>query len=170
MPDRIVIDTGPLITLARANLLKVVSVLPGEFFCPEEVMEEIAKGVALGYPDARAAWLQAVALSKPLSALAVATLDVGEAAVIQLAMELGIKWVCMDERKGRLAAEAVGLSVTGTLGLLARAKKTGVISVLRPHIDKLMEIGAFYDEKLIRLVLESVGEKSTGSRTGAGKS
>ena len=41
---------------------------------------------------------------------------------------------------------------------LARAKKTGVISALRPHIDKLMEIGAFYDEKLIQLVLKSVGE------------
>ena len=158
MPERIVIDTGPLVSLARADLLKVAGALVVQFVCPEEVAEEIAQGVGLGYPDAWAEWLEVVALSGPPSALAVATLDVGEAAVIQLALEQGIEWVCLDERKGRVAAAAIGLSVTGTLGLLARAKRTGVILELRPQLDKLVEAGAFYDEQLIQRVLASVGE------------
>lgn len=69
-------------SLARADLLDVAGSLAVQFVCPEEVVEEIARGVGLGYPDARAKWLEVVALSGPPSALSVVTLDVGEAAVI----------------------------------------------------------------------------------------
>ena len=41
--------------------------------------------------------------------------------------------VCIDETKGRQTALAVGLKVTGALGLLARAKTLGLISELRVH-------------------------------------
>jgi predicted nucleic acid-binding protein len=54
---------------------------------------------------------------------------------------------------------AVGLQITGALGLLARAKVLGIVSELAPLIEKLKNIGAFYDEELLGRVLEGVGER-----------
>lgn len=158
MADRLVINTGPLVTLARVDLLDLVDKLPIDFISPEEVFQEIARGVALGYPDATPDWLTSVALSSPLTIAADAALDRGEAAVIQLALDQGIQRVCIDETKGRLVAEAVGLSVTGTLGLLGRAKILGFIPALRPLIDRIMAAGAFYDDEIIQRALKNVGE------------
>jgi len=67
-----------------------------------------------------------VALSAPPAPLATHALDAGEAAVIQLALERGIATVCIDEWRGRRAARACGLAVTGSLGLLVRAFLTAL--------------------------------------------
>jgi len=158
MADRLVINTGPLVTLARADLLDVVGQLPLTFVCPREVIEEIAAGVSLGYPEARPKWLVPATLAKPVDPVAQASLDLGEAAVIQLALEQGIAAVCLDDRKARRAAGAVGLKVTGSLGLLARAKTLGIVPTVRPLVIKLVRAGGFYDEELVRRILEGVGE------------
>jgi len=158
MAERIVVNTGPLITLARADLLEVVGKLPFTFVCPTQVTEEIAEGVSLGYPEVKPKWLSAVALSRSVDPVAQATLDLGEAAVIALALEQKISRVCIDERKGRAAAAAVGLKVTGSLGLLARARTLGLVPALRPLVERLVQVGAFYDEELIRRILEAFGE------------
>ena len=90
--------------------------------------------------------------------MAIASLDVGEAAVIQLALEQNIETVCIDERKGRRAALAVGLKVVGSLGLLGKAKTLGLIKDIKPYIEKAKSYGIFYDEKLIENFLKSLGE------------
>jgi len=158
MADRLVINTSPLLVLARADLLEVVGQLPLDFICPTEVLDEIAAGVALGYPDVRPPWLTALELSRPVDLVARATLDLGEAAVIQLAVEQQVARVCLDDRKGRRAAQAVGLQVTGSLGLLVRAKQMGIIATLRPLLERMQREGAYYDEELVRRVLQGVGE------------
>jgi predicted nucleic acid-binding protein len=124
--------------------------LPLDFICPAEVCREIESGMDAGFPAARPAWVRPVGLSSPLDPLALAALDLGEAAVIQLALEQGASRVCIDERKGRQAALAVGLRVTGALGLLARAKELGLIPALRPAIEKLRREGAFYSDDLVQ--------------------
>lgn len=158
MAERIVTNTGPLVALARAELLDVMGRLPFEFICPQEVSEELAQGAAKGYPRVEPQWLKTEALSSPIDDVAQLALDKGEAAVIQLALECRVRRVCIDERKGRLAAQWVGLEVTGSLGLLIRAKKLGLITALNPAIEKLKQAGAFYDENLVRRVLEGVSE------------
>jgi uncharacterized protein len=117
MAERIVINTGPLVSIARADLAEIIGKLPYEFICPIEVSREIAAGILKGYPVAEPDWLRSTALTSPLDPVAMASLDLGEAAVIRLAEELGIARVCIDERKGRRAASAVGLKVTGTRGV-----------------------------------------------------
>jgi predicted nucleic acid-binding protein len=51
--------------------------------------------------------------------------DIGEAAVIQIALDRGIQRVAIDDRHGRRVARASGLSVTGSLGILLKAKAAG---------------------------------------------
>ncbi len=94
----------------------------------------------------------------PISPVSVSTLDEGEAAVIQLAVELSIEKVCIDEWRGRRAAVAAGLKVTGSLGLLGRAKRDGLIPSVRPWIEKLKAIGTHYHADLLATFLSSIGE------------
>ena len=158
MADRTVINAGPLIAFARAGALDVLRQLPIQFVCPREVEEEIKAGAAFGYRVVWPVCVTVIPLARPLDPVALAALDSGEAAVIHLALERGIRRVCMDDRKGRRAALAVGLDVVGSLGLLARAKQLGVISAVRPFVDRLSSEGAWYDAELLRRVLRAVGE------------
>jgi predicted nucleic acid-binding protein len=87
-----------------------------------------------------------------------AGLDLGEAAVIQLALDVGVRTVAIDEWKGRRAALASGLRVTGSLGLLGRAKAQGLIPELKPLITKAIDAGIWYNRDLVRAFLEAAGE------------
>jgi predicted nucleic acid-binding protein len=158
VPDPIVINTGPLITLARIDCLDLIGQLPFQFFCPEAVRDELDEGEALGYSRVAPDWLKVAKLSEPPSTLTLAALDLGEASVIQLALELKVPIVAIDEWKGRRAATASGLQVTGTLGLLGRAKSMGLVSLLRPLIDKATQEGIRYHPDLVRAVLQAVDE------------
>jgi len=108
MAERIVINTGPLIALARMDALDVPGQLPYEFICPAEVREELDEGASLGYQTIAPPWLTVIPLSASPSAVSVAALDRGEAAVIQLAVEQGLLRVSIDEVKGRRIAPRLG--------------------------------------------------------------
>jgi hypothetical protein len=93
-------------------------------------------------------------LSQPL----LVDLDAGEASVIQLALDRGVQLVCIDEKLGRRQAEALGLRVAGTLGLLRKAKQVGIVDHVRPIIEKMRAEGVWYSESLVNTVLKSIGE------------
>jgi predicted nucleic acid-binding protein len=158
MAELVVVNTGPLVTLARAECLDVIEKLPLTFVCPPQVRAELDEGVAAGHLVVAPAWLETRALARPLEPVARATLDEGEAAVIQLALEQRIRRVCIDDLKGRRTALAVGLEVIGALGLLVRAKQLGVIPALRPVLERLERAGAWYSAELVARVLAGVGE------------
>ncbi len=158
MTDRIVTNTSPLLAFAKMQAFAIIGKLPFEFVCPAEVETEILVGANQGYETEIPEWLKVSPLNSAISPLAIASLDVGEAANIQLAIEQNIETVCIDERKGRSAALAVGLKVVGSLGLLGKAKTLGLISEIKPFIEKAKSGGIFYDEKLIENFLNSLGE------------
>ncbi len=156
--ERIVINTGPLITLARIQALDVVGHLTFDFICPAEVREELDEGERCGHMHVAPSWLTTKTLSKTLPRLESVTLGSGEAAVIELALELGIERVCIDEWKGRRAALTTGLKVTGVLGLLGRAKRQGIIQDVKPFVDKALAEGIRYDKSLVSSVLRELEE------------
>lgn len=82
MDDRVVINTGPLITLARINGLDIAGRLAVRFVCPAQVQAELAAGAEHGYPPIEPSWLQVVPLEEAPSPLVLSALDAGEAAVI----------------------------------------------------------------------------------------
>lgn len=156
--ERIVVNTGPIIALGRVDALDLISRLPLRFVAPAQVADEIALGVRLGHPVTMPTWVEVAALSAPLSQVSISTLDEGEAAVIQLALELRIARVCIDEWRGRRAATAAGLKITGSLGLLGRAKNLGLIPAVRPWIDKMQAVGIHYHPELLAKFLAAIGE------------
>lgn len=158
MTNRIVTNTSPLLSLSKMRVFETIGKLPFEFVCPAEVEAEITAGARQGYDVEIPDWLTIASLKSPLSSLAVAALDKGEAAVIQLASENNISLVCIDELKGRRAALAVGLKVVGSLGLLGKAKTLGFIPLIRPFIEKAKSSGIYYDDRLIETFLKYLGE------------
>jgi predicted nucleic acid-binding protein len=62
----------------------------------------------------------------PLLALIAGYGDLGEASVIQLAVNENIRTVCIDEAVGRRIARLNGLCLTGSIGVLLQAKRKGI--------------------------------------------
>lgn len=66
-------------------------------------------------------------------------LHIGEAEAIVLARELQVGRVLLDDRAARNKAHLMGLTVTGTVGILLLAQQAGVIENIRPELDRLIE-------------------------------
>jgi len=65
----------------------------------------------------------------------------------------------VDERRGRRAAAAAGLTVTGLLGVVARAKHAGPIERAKPVLNELIQIARFWvGPELYAEVLAQLGE------------
>ncbi|MBA2619691.1 MAG: DUF3368 domain-containing protein [Acidobacteria bacterium] len=158
MNKRIVVNTSPLIAFEKMRAFDFIGKLPLDFICPPQVQTEILAGAAKGYSVSFPSWLKIVQLAAPLTPLALASLDAGEAAVIESALEQNIALVCLDEIKGRRAALASGLQVVGSLGLLGKAKTLGLISQIRPLIERAQNSGIYYDAKLVKDFLHKLGE------------
>jgi predicted nucleic acid-binding protein len=76
-----------------------------------------------------------------------------------LAVKRRADLLLVDERRGRRIAVTAGLVVTGLLGVVARAKRAGLIDRGKPLIDDLIEIARFWiGPELYAEVLAELGE------------
>lgn len=87
-----------------------------------------------------------------------ATLDPGEASALALALESEDCLLIIDEARGRKLAQKLGLTITGTLGVLAQAKQNGYIPLLKPLLEKVKQTDFRLSERLIQETLNQVGE------------
>ena len=130
---RAVADTGPLHYLVLAGHIDIVATLFSEIAIPNAVHDELA------HPSAPVAvrdwivapppWLSVNSVAPELLARVNAALDPGERAALALAMERQPDLVLMDDRAGVTATHAQGFVVTGTLGLLVRAARRGLLNL-----------------------------------------
>lgn len=74
-------------------------------------------------------------LVRPLSIL----LDPGEAEAIALATGLPDCTVLLDDAQARRVAERFGVNRIGTLGILRKAKKSGLIAEIKPFTVQLQQ-------------------------------
>lgn len=76
-PNRIVVNTGPLIALGRIDAFGIVGQLPLHFFVPKEVALEIEAGTRMGYPVAVPSWAKVISVNSAIVPLAPQLLDAG---------------------------------------------------------------------------------------------
>ncbi len=129
---------------------------------PREVHQELEAGA---HWDAAGPQLRAVAgvailtLAGGISPLLTGELDIGEAAVIQRALDLPIATVVPDDLKARRVARRSGIAVTGSLGVLLDAKRTGKLDSVTEAVERLRRHGAWLSDALVDRALALAGEK-----------
>jgi predicted nucleic acid-binding protein len=75
-----------------------------------------------------------------------------------LAEEQGTRFF-VDDWKARDVATRFGIKVFGSLGVLAEAKRRGLIAEVRPIIEELLAIGYWmHGERVVRPFLREIGE------------
>ena len=85
-------------------------------------------------------------------------MDRGEAEAIALANALPDSTVLLDDARARRVAERFGIRRIGTLGILRRGKKAGLIDKVRPLVEQLRDNGIYMRQSLVDAVLLDVGE------------
>lgn len=70
-----------------------------------------------------------------------AFVDLGEASSLALALETENSTVIMDDLKGRSIAEKLSVKITGTLGVLIKAKDREIIYSLMDVVEQLKAKG-----------------------------
>jgi predicted nucleic acid-binding protein len=76
-----------------------------------------------------------------------------------LALEHPKSLLIIDERKGRKIAKTMGLNITGTLGIIIKGKKTGVLEKVKPILDALENANFRISKSLRTAVLKQANEK-----------
>jgi predicted nucleic acid-binding protein len=168
MPDEgsrrvVVVNSTPVITLAIVDQLSLLRDLYETVLIPTAVHQEVQAGGPnrAGAPQLAAApWIKAVSLRDPRRADLLSDLDRGEAEVIALAQERHADLVVIDERLGRRHAKRLGLSLTGTLGVLLKAKREGLLSEIGPIVRAIRDQGVRLGDALVGEVLVIAGEGS----------
>lgn len=159
----VVSDTSPILNLARIGRLGLLPSLYHRVLIPTAVYEELTaakndlpSAVDLGWEP----WLiVATANDRKRVQELREDLDPGEAEAIVLAIERGADLLLVDERRGRRTAIAAGLRVTGLLGVVAGAKRAGLIDLGKPVLDELIQIARFWiGPDLYAEVLAELGE------------
>lgn len=163
----VVCDSTPLIYLTRLGRFDLLRRFYEGVILPPAVWQEVAvEGARL--PEGRAVraaaqagWLR---IERPVRPLAIspseaADLDPGEVEAIQLALERGAL-LAIDEIHGREIAMRLGLKLTGTVGILVRARREGVVASLRDELTRLRETTFRLSEAVCREALASVGEET----------
>ena len=152
-------NTTPFIALASIGQLELLPKLFGKVHVAESVIDECAEGGRILVPNLRSLdWVTPVADEATSTLPILFELDRGEKQTIGLARKHGAAKVIIDERLGRRVAEYLGLSVTGTLGVLAKAKSTGLIPSFLDAAQAMRQQGIHYNAGLITRLAQHLGE------------
>jgi predicted nucleic acid-binding protein len=136
----LICDTSPIQYLYQLGLLQILPALGERIFVPPVVVEELAAGRSLGISLPDIETLNWMTIRHPASEIAlplVAHLGPGETGVLMLTLEMPEAVAVLDDRVARQIAETLGLHFTGTLGLLLDAKNAGLVTEIRPLLDRL---------------------------------
>jgi predicted nucleic acid-binding protein len=157
-----VVDTSPLIFLAKLDRLDLLRRSADQIVAPPAVFREIDEypdSASKQIEDAKTSWLSIRAVEdRRLVDVLMADLDAGEAEVIALALESEAERVVLDDLDARRLAQRLGVAPVGTLGLLLAAKLRGEIPSLRTEIDRLRQAGFRVGPTLLQAVLREAGE------------
>ncbi len=135
----VIANAGPLMAVGKLGLLELLPRLYGEVRLPRAVHSEVVvRGRERGYPDAllvqRAIQRgQLIVVEVNDAELPVDVtglpLDAGEKQVLWLALRDKADLILFDDLKAREEAQARGVRVKGTLGIIVQAYRTGLLTL-----------------------------------------
>jgi predicted nucleic acid-binding protein len=156
MPQ-IVSNSSPLIHLSKIGQLNLLREFFGDIAIPRAVYEEcITEGkqreeIAI---IKNADWIHSYNVAnKNLITVLQSELDNGESEAIALALETDADLILLDDAEAREKARLYNLKITGTLGILLRAKKEGKFQSFNEVMEDLLKTGFWINSTLQRRLL-----------------
>jgi len=151
----IVINASPLIFLHKIDRLDIVHEMFDTVYIPQAVLREIELGNVTEAKDLLSniqySVLEVTNRTAVLGLLG--RLHIGEVEVLVGAVEKGIATIVLDDMYARNKAKQLKLEVTGTLGILLKAKEMRLIDNIRKDIEGLLNAGMYLSDKIIERVL-----------------
>lgn len=152
MPRIIIADTTCLIVLTNIGELALLQRLYGRILTTPEVATEYGEAL----PD----WVDVCSVKDTeRQRLLRLQVDAGESSAIALALETAEDCtLILDDYRARRIAVALHLSVTGTVGVLIKAKERGLVMSIRPLLERLLAAGLWISDELQEQALRLAGE------------
>jgi predicted nucleic acid-binding protein len=151
MPKIIISDTSCLLILTKIGELDLLNQLYKTVMITQDILLEYGENL----PD----WIEVQQVRDNYrQQLLEMQIDKGEASAIALALETADNIVILDDWKARKVAERLGLSVTGTLGVIIKAKNSGMLSSIKPYLDKIRETNFRISEELEQIALKEANK------------
>jgi uncharacterized protein len=153
----IVADTSPPLHLGRIDRLDLLPAVVGRVTIPRTVWGELVQAGTRSDVVAAiesATWIDVI--EDPI--VHDIGLDPGETAAILLAEQLRADALLIDERRGRAVATTRGIAVIGTLGIVAGARRLGVLERAAPIVAELRADGFWLSDALVAEFLRELDE------------
>ena len=145
----IIADTSCLILLEKIGELDLLKSIFGNVTITNEIVREFGSDL----PE----WFTVRSVSNTNLRYDF-DLDPGEASAIALALELDSVLVILDDYKARKVAQRIGLAISGTLGVVLRAKRLNMIGSVRPLLERIQQTNFRYSQKVFDQILSLAGE------------
>lgn len=164
MHKRVIVNSTPIIVLANVNKLELLRQLYDKIIIPQAVYDEvIAKHDSIcNKLISQNHWIVIEKINNDAQKkMYQAKLHAGEVEVMILAQEKPpADLVIIDDNAAKKTAKYLGLKVTGTLGVLIKAKRENYLKEIKPTLDKIIDNGFYLSNELYNLVLEEAEELS----------
>lgn len=132
MPKTIISDTSCFIILTNIGELELLHKVFGQVITTPEIAEE--------YGEILPEWVEIIAVTdKYRQKLLEMQIDKGESSAIALALDISDSTVILDDYKARKIAERLGITYTGTIGVIIKAKLIGIIPSIKPLLQKIKQ-------------------------------
>jgi predicted nucleic acid-binding protein len=130
MPKAIISDTSCFIILTNIGELELLHKVYGQIITTPEIVAEFGETL----PE----WVEiAEVTDKYRQRLLELQIDKGESSALALALETPNSVVILDDYKARKIAERLGITFTGTIGVIIKAKLNGIIPSVKPLLEKI---------------------------------
>ena len=160
MPE-VICDVSPIQYLHQTGLLDLLRLRYGGITIPLAVAAELREGTLRGVDLPAIDALDWIRIRQPAGRLLlpiVADLGAGEREVLALGTETPDSVVILDDALARRYARMLKLTLTGTLGVLLKAKEAGRLPALAPVLDRLEHLRFRIDPETRHAVLRLAGE------------
>ena len=152
----IVINASPLILLGKIGRLHLLNALFDTIYIPAAVMQEITVGEKSCANLSQVTYRPFDVANRVAVLGLLGRLHIGEAEVMIGALEKEICNVVLDDGLARSKAKQLGLTVTGTLGILLKAYKNGLIINLEQEIANLRNAGMYISDELVAKIMHQI--------------
>jgi predicted nucleic acid-binding protein len=157
MRKTVVVNSTPIIALRSIDHLGILKELYGKIIIPNAVFKEVT--VKNRQTLAGCDWICVNPIVNHMAKeMFVSALHEGEVEVMLLAKEMNADIVIMDDGLARQHAKYLGLTVTGTVGVVLRAKNEKVIDEVKPVLTQLINNGFYLSGRVYQEILRLAGE------------